>query len=204
MQIIQNLLHVDQFVAQLIAENHHSIYLVLFLIIFAETGVVVLPFLPGDSLLFTVGAFAAVESSKLDITGLFFLLCGAAFLGNWLNYTFGKLFGNFIKTKLNKRHICYLKDAQNFYHKYGTRAILLGRFIPIARTFVPFVAGIANMHQIKFIIINLISAILWVGTILFAGYFLSSFAWVQANFSLLLYGIILISLIPILLPKLQK
>lgn len=199
--ILHLLLHIDNYLFKLIAEFGYWTYGILFVVIFCETGLVVTPFLPGDSLLFAAGSIAANPLASLNIIYLFLLLTLASIMGNHLNYLIGKIIGPRVFTKtnsylLNKK---YLVQAHQFYEKHGGKTILLARYIPIVRTFVPFVAGAANMSSYEFSFYNVLSALLWIGSLLSGGYFLGSFSWVKENFSLVLYSIIGFSLLlPIL------
>lgn len=191
-------LTIDQHLLAFVSSYGAWAYGVLFLIIFCETGLIVTPFLPGDSLLFVAGNIAAQPNHVIEITGLFILLVLASWLGNQLNYQVGYLIGpRVFKFKdsrwLNQR---YLQEAHQFYEKNGKMTLILARFIPIIRTFVPFVAGVAAMNKWVFTLYNFLSAVLWIGLMLFAGYYLGRFHFVQAHFAYLIYGIIVISLMP--------
>jgi membrane-associated protein len=173
---------------------------VIFAIIFAETGLVVTPFLPGDSLLFAVGAVAANTNSPIDLTLMAFLLIAAAVAGDALNYWIGLLVGPKIFSSektwlLNKKH---LLEAQRFYEKHGGKTIILARFIPIVRTFAPFVAGIGRMKYRWFAIYNVIGGAVWVLLFLVAGWWFGSREKVQRNFRLVILGIIFVSILPML------
>jgi membrane-associated protein len=170
--------------------------LILFLIIFAETGLVVMPFLPGDSLLFAAGALAGISTLNPHI--LVFSLMIAAILGNTVNYTIGYWLGPkvFHLPKSRWFNPAYLQKTHSFYERFGGRAIILARFIPIMRTFIPFVAGIARMHWARFQLFNFIGSIAWVGIIIYLGYFFGNTPVMQENFSLIVIVIIVISLIP--------
>ena len=178
------------------------IYGLLFLIVFCETGLVVLPLLPGDSLLFTAGVLAGNASNNLDVFLIIVLLIFAALLGDNTNYFIGKflakkgegakLFGLFTIKKE------YIDKTHDFYEKHGTVAIIIARFVPIVRTFAPFVAGIGSMKYSKYITYCVIGAILWVSSITLAGYFLGSNPWVQKNFEKVVFGIILVSVLPVI------
>ena len=172
---------------------------VLFVIIFCETGLVVTPFLPGDSLLFALGTRAADVRSPLDFWSLCILLVVAGVLGDAVNYAFGyyvgpKVFSREDSRFFNKSH---LLRTQSFYEKYGGKTIILARFVPIVRTFAPFVAGIGNMRYLQFSCFNVIGAVLWVLLCLSAGYWFGELPWVKNNFSLVILGIIFVSLLPI-------
>lgn len=196
--ILQYILSIDIYLFAFVAKYGVWTYVALFMIIFCETGLVITPFLPGDSLLFAAGSIAANNNQPLSIQLLFFLLTFASILGNKLNYFIGRTIGPRIFTSkrtwlLNRQH---LEEAHVFYEKHGGRTIILARYIPIIRTFAPFVAGVAYMSIRRFTIYNIFSAILWIGSLLGAGYFLGRLPFVQENFSIVVYGIIAITLIP--------
>lgn len=202
MQSIQHLLnyilHIDTYLLTFISTYGIWTYFALFAIIFCETGFVVTPFLPGDSLLFAAGSIAAQPTIPLNILPLFFLLVIASIIGNHLNYFIGRAIGPRVFSAkhswvLNKKH---LEETHHFYEKHGGKTIVLARFIPIIRTFAPFVAGVGYMSIYQFSLYNIASAILWIGSLLGCGYFLGSFPLVKENFSLVIYAIIIISLIP--------
>lgn len=172
------------------------VYLILFLIVFCETGLVVTPFLPGDSLLFAVGAFASRGS--LDLITVILLLIIAAILGDTVNYTIGNLAGEKILARekipfLNKKH---LEKAHRFYEVYGGKTIIIARFIPIVRTFAPFVAGIGKMTYSKFIIYNIVGGIAWILIFSIGGYLFGNLPFIQRNFKLVIIGIIIVSILP--------
>lgn len=198
--ILQALLHIDAVLIDLVARYGVWTYALLFAVIFAETGFVVTPFLPGDSLLFTAGSLAAIPGATLKVQLLFVSLTIAAILGNKLNYLIGRFLGPrvfaFKKTWLfNPSH---LQEAHAFYVKHGRKTIVIARFLPIIRTFAPFVAGIGNMNLKIFSLYNALSGLAWVGSLLYAGYYFGQLPVVQANFTLVIYGIILVSLLPAL------
>ncbi len=173
-------------------------YAVLFLVIFAETGLVVTPFLPGDSLLFAVGALVAHPGFGLSMPVLLLLLIAAAVLGDAVNYAVGLRLGPAVFRSekswlLNKKH---LWRAQNFYEKYGSKTIILARFVPIVRTFAPFVAGIGKMTYRKFFLYNVVGGIAWVASCLYAGFFFGELPWVKEHFELVVLGIIFVSVLP--------
>lgn len=190
-------LHLDKTLGSVLDQYGAFTYAILFVIIFCETGLVVTPFLPGDSLLFAAGAFAAGE--RLNILWLFPGLVFAAVLGDAVNYAIGKRVGPkvFDEQKIGRFHIkkAYLEKTQSFYAKYGKKTIILSRFLPIVRTFAPFVAGVGQMPYRSFFLYNVIGGVLWVTLFLFGGYFFGSIAWVQEHFSLAVLAIIVLSVI---------
>jgi len=195
--LIDFILHIDVHLGQIISTYGTATYIILFGIIFMETGLVFTPFLPGDSLLFAAGAFAALGS--LNIWFLFGLLVVAAILGDTVNYWIGFFFGKKIvahpKIPIDEKHI---KETQKFFDKHGGVTIILARFMPFIRTFAPFVAGVGRMSYGKFFSYNVIGGLLWVSIATFAGYFFGNFKFVKENFSVVIIGVILISLVPII------
>lgn len=195
--LIDLFLHLDVHLDDFVQQHGRWVYGVLFSIIFAETGLVVTPFLPGDSLLFAAGAIAA--RGKLDVVGLFFLLAGAAILGNTVNYSVGHFIGPRVFRSdethplLNRQH---LDRAHAFFEKYGGMAVVLTRFVPIIRTFVPFVAGAGAMRYSAFALYNVLGGALWVAICLGAGYAFGNVPIVKNNFSLVALGIVAVSMIP--------
>ncbi len=190
------LLHIDKHLFELVAQYGTLTYAILFVIVFCETGLVVTPFLPGDSLLFAAGTLAG--AGKLDLFLVMGALLGAAVLGDFVNYHVGRFLGPPVFERnyrpLNKKH---LLKAQEFYERHGGKAIILARFVPIVRTFAPFVAGVASMHPARFFFFNITGAVLWVCLLTPAGYALGNVPFVQNNFSLLVYAIIAVSCLPI-------
>ena len=207
--IIDVFLHLDTHLTEFVAAYGRWVYALLFLIIFAETGLVVTPILPGDSLLFAAGALAATGS--LDIRLLLILLILAAILGDAVNYAVGKAVGPRIfrsidrtswwQRLLNREH---LARAHEFFEKYGGKAIILGRFVPIVRTFVPFVAGAGTMTYPTFALFNVTGAVIWVGICTLGGYAFGNVPVVRDNFSLVAIGIVLVSMIPIAIEYLKR
>ena len=196
-------LHLDQHLAEVIQQYGRTTYLLLFLIVFLETGLVVTPILPGDSLLFAAGAFAAL--GHLSLWPLFFLLCVAAILGDTVNYAIGARIGpkvfHYPKSRFfNPEH---LKKTHAFYEKYGGKTIIIARFVPIVRTFAPFVAGVGQMSYRQFIGYNVIGGVLWVSICVFAGYFFGNLPFVKKNFSVVVIVIVLISLLPAVIEYLR-
>lgn len=192
------LLHLDTYLVSFVAEYGSWTYLVVTAIIFCETGLIVTPFLPGDSLLFALGTLAAQPTEPLNAVGLFVLLASAAFLGNQVNYGVGRMIGPRLFAHEHLRFINKqnLLKAHAFYEKHGGKTIVFARFMPIIRTFVPFVAGLSAMEWHKFMLYNGASALLWVGSLVGFGYFFGSLPFIKDHFSLVVYGIVIVSLIP--------
>ena len=193
---IDFILHIDHHLTQIINSVGGWTYVILFVVIFIETGLVFTPFLPGDSLLFAAGALAALPDSILHVHWMYVLLAAAAVLGDtanyWIGHNFGrKLFGNrFLKME-------HLERTQNFYEKYGGKTIFLARFIPIIRTFAPFVAGVGRMRYGYFISYNIFGGLIWPAICIFAGYFFANVPFVRDHFSIVILAIIFISVIPV-------
>jgi membrane-associated protein len=198
--LIEWILHVDRHLRELMeAIGPGWLYLVLAVIVFCETGLVVTPFLPGDSLLFAVGALCAIEGSPLSLWVMLPLLCFAAIAGDAINYWIGnylgpRVFRSETSRWFNKNH---LLRAQAFYDRYGSKAIVLARFMPIVRTFAPFVAGIGRMNFLRFWFYNIVGGVVWVTLFLVAGYWMGTWEIVQKNFFLVTIGIIFVSLLPV-------
>ncbi len=195
-QVVDFVLHLDAHLSGLIQQYGFWTYIILFFVIFGETGLVVTPFLPGDSLIFAAGTFAA--RGDLNILGLFLILAAAAVLGDTVNYWIGKIIGPKVFQKENSRIFkkAYLERTHNFYEKYGAETIIIARFVPIVRTFAPFVAGIGRMSYGKFLSYNVVGGVGWVALFTFGGYFFGNISFVRRNFSLVIMAIILISLAP--------
>lgn len=194
-KIIDMILHIDVYLTDIIQKFGTQTYILLFIILFCETGLVITPFLPGDSLLFAIGALSS--QGALNIYVLFLVLSIAVIIGDSLNYKIGQFLGKRAfkeDSKLFKKE--YLIKTEKFYEKHGNKTIVLARFIPIIRTFAPFVAGIGNMNYKKFLAYNIFGGIIWVGLLLFAGYFFGNITYVKENFSLVILAIIFISLLP--------
>ncbi len=194
--LIDIVLHLDKYLAVLVQQYGVWIYAILFAIIFSETGFVVTPFLPGDSLLFVAGALAAVGGMNIGV--LLGLLVVAAAAGNMLNYHIGRYIGPRVfkwedSLFFNK---AALQKTEAFYEKHGGKTLVISRFLPLFRTFAPFVAGVGQMNYLRFCIYNLIGAGLWVVSLLLVGYFFGNLAWVKQNLSLVIVGIIAVSLLP--------
>ena len=195
-------LHLDQHLNRIVTDYGVWTHLILFAIVFAETGLVVTPFLPGDSLLFAAGALAALGS--LDLWLLVVLLIGAAILGDTVNYWVGAWIGpRAFSGNVRFLRKDYLERTHAFYEKHGGKTIILARFVPIIRTFTPFVAGVGAMSYAKFITYNVVGAVLWVGLFVPMGYFFGNMPTVKENFSLVILAIIAISILPIALEAIR-
>lgn len=192
------ILHIDEHLHEFIVQYDTLVYVLLFLIVFVETGLVIMPFLPGDSLLFAVGMFAAQGSLNLAISIVLLLI--AAFLGDTVNYFVGKYFGKAaLKLKLFGRNLVkqeHLDKTHVFYETYGSKTIIIARFVPFVRTFAPFVAGVGSMSYRTFLTYNIVGALLWVFGLTLAGYFLGEVPWIKNNFEKVIFAIIFISLLP--------
>lgn len=196
-QLIDFFLHLDQYLAEIIQNFGVWTYLILFAVIFAETGFVITPFLPGDSLLFAAGTLAALPGSPLNVILLWFVLFAAAVLGDTVNYWIGNKIGPRVfeqDYRFLKRE--YLEQTQAFYEKHGGKTIVLARFVPIVRTFAPFVAGVGTMNYTRFLTFNVFGAFIWTALFVFLGYFFGNIPFVQANFELAIIAIIFISVLP--------
>jgi membrane-associated protein len=196
-QFIDLVLHLDQHLAWLVSQYGVWTYSILFLIIFCETGLVVTPFLPGDSLLFALGALSATPDSLNPIL-LCVLLMAAAIIGDNLNYWVGRTVGPrvFTKEKSLLFNKSYLMRTEHFYDKYGAKAVIIARFVPIVRTFAPFVAGIGRMRYPKFLAYSVAGGILWIWGLIWAGYFFGNIPFVKKNFGAVIIAIIIISILP--------
>ena len=208
MELISNcvdfVLHLDKHLGYVLESYGVWCYLLFFIIIFAETGLVVTPFLPGDSLLFALGTLAALDS--INVVWLFVILSAAAILGDSANYAIGKYFGAMILKRegawfLKKEHI---DRTHRFYEKYGAKTIVLARFVPIVRTFAPFIAGVGKMTYMKFFSYNVIGGLLWVTLFVFGGYFFGNIPVIKRNFSLVIFAIIIISIMPAVIEVLKE
>ena len=190
------MLHLDVHLAELIQNYGTWTYVILFLVIFAETGLVVTPFLPGDSLLFALGALCA--TGALHLESILILLCIAAVLGDTVNYSIGNFLGpkvfHFQDSRFFKKE--HLEKTHQFYEKHGGKTIIFARFLPIFRTFAPFVAGIGSMTYSKFIVYNVVGGVIWVAGFTLLGFFFGNLPVVKSNFSLVIFGIIIVSAIP--------
>jgi membrane-associated protein len=202
--LIDFVLHLDKHLNLVIESFGVWCYLLFFVIIFAETGLVVTPFLPGDSLLFALGTFAATGS--LRVAWLFVVLSAAAVLGDSANYAIGKYFGLMILKRqgawfLKKEHI---EHTHRFYEKYGAKTIVLARFVPIVRTFAPFIAGVGKMTYLRFFSYNVVGGILWVSLFLFGGFFFGNIPVIKRNFTLTIFAIIIISILPAVIEVIKE
>ncbi|OIV45797.1 hypothetical protein BK025_16950 [Sodalis sp. TME1] len=196
--IIDFILHIDVHLAELVAQYGVWVYAFLFLILFCETGLVVTPFLPGDSLLFVAGALAALPSNGLDIHVMVLLMVLAAIAGDAVNYTIGRLFGEELFSRPDSKIFrrSYLEKTHQFYARHGGKTIILARFVPIVRTFAPFVAGMGHMRYRHFALYNVAGGLLWVLLFSYAGYFFGNMPMVQQNLKWLIVAIILLSVLP--------
>lgn len=196
--IIDFVLHIDVHLAELIRDYGVWVYAILFLIIFCETGLVVTPFLPGDSLLFVAGALASIGENHINVHLMVLLLIFAAVLGDACNYMIGKFFGEKLFSNPDSKVFkqSYLQKTHKFYEKHGGKTIILARFVPIVRTFAPFVAGMGNMTYRHFFSYNVIGGVVWVALFMYAGYFFGELEFVKKNLSILIFVIIFISILP--------
>lgn len=193
---IDIVLHLDQHLSVIIQNYGAWVYLILFLIIFCETGLVVTPFLPGDSLLFVAGTLAA--TGGMEIQTLFPLLVAAAFLGDNTNYWIGRFVGPKVFSKQQSRFLNreYLEKTHAFYEKHGGKTIIFARFLPIVRTFAPFVAGIGRMHYVHFVLFSFFGSIFWISFFVLIGYYFGNIPIVKQNLTLVMLGIIFVSILP--------
>jgi len=196
-QFIDFVLHIDKHLLEIVTNYHTWTYLILCLIIFCETGLVVTPFLPGDSLLFATGAIAAMDGSPINIGLIIILLFASAFIGDNTNYFIGKFFGQKVYDKnyrLIKRE--YITKTEGFYEKHGGKTLIIARFMPIIRTFAPFVAGVGKMEYMRFLKFCIVGNLLWINLFALAGYFFGNITFVKNNFSLVILIIIILSVLP--------
>jgi len=203
MYFVDFILHLDVHLVEIFHQYGTLTYAILFLIVFCETGLVVTPFLPGDSLLFAAGALAA--GSALQIRILLVVLFIAPLLGDQVNYWLGRILGGKLPFSEDARFLKkqYLDKTHSYYEKYGGKTVIIARFVPIVRTFAPFVAGIGKMHYLKFISFSIAGALLWVGSFLLGGYYFGNIPVIKKNFTLTVMAIILISLLPGLIEYLR-
>lgn len=199
LQVADYFLHVGDYLGVIIDAFGPLTYVILFIIIFAETGLVVTPFLPGDSLIFIVGAFSGI--GFLNVFASYVVLLSAAILGDTVNYWLGNKLGPKVFSKENSRvfNRAYLEKTREFYDKYGAKTIIIARFVPIVRTFAPFVAGIGKMNYSTFLKYNVVGAFMWVTSLILAGYFLGNNSFVKKNLEIAIFAIIGLSLLPMVI-----
>ncbi len=197
MNLLDIVPHLDTHLLKLVAEYGLWVYGILFAIIFSETGFVVTPVLPGDSLLFVAGAIAA--SGQLNVHVLFVSLAAAAILGNMVNYGIGRWLGKNFFTDRGSRWLTprHLEKAHAFYERHGGKAVVISRFLPIVRTYVPFVAGMAAMRAREYLAYNVAGGVLWVGALTYAGFFFGNVPWIRGNLTAIIVGIVVVSLLPL-------
>ncbi|MFC2102036.1 DedA family protein [Bacteroidota bacterium] len=203
--LVDFILHIDKHLLQIVTDYQTWTYLILFAIIFMETGLVVTPFLPGDSLLFAAGTIAAMDGNPLSVWIIVPLLISAAFLGDNTNYFIGKTLGHKVyekNYKLIKRE--YLDQTHKFYEKHGRITIIIARFMPIIRTFAPFVAGVGTMHYIRFVSFSIIGNVIWVTLFTLAGSFFGNIPLIKNNFTIAILGIIFVSILPMIVAGVRK
>ncbi len=203
---IELILHLDKHLNDIIQNWGVWCYLIFFVVIFCETGLVVTPFLPGDSLLFALGALSVPPDNALNIGWLFIILSAAAVLGDSANYAIGKYLGEMIlrhqgKWFLKKEHI---DRTHQFYEKYGAKTIVLARFVPIVRTFAPFIAGVGEMTYLKFFSYNVVGGVLWITLFLLGGYFFGNIPVIKRNFTIVIFAIIIISIMPAVIEVIRQ
>ena len=194
--LLYSLLALDQTITALAGQYGPWLYAVLFVVVFAETGLVIFPFLPGDSLLFIAGT--VVAAARLDVHILVLTLIAAAVLGDSVNYAIGRYIGPKVFDRDDSRWFRqdHLRRTQAFYDRYGGVTIIIGRFIPIIRTFAPFLAGVAGMTYARFLSFNIVGAVLWISLLVYAGYLFGNIPWVRQNLTLIVLGIVFVSLLP--------
>ncbi|MEK6918068.1 MAG: VTT domain-containing protein [Nanoarchaeota archaeon] len=198
--IIDVALHLDKYLGMILTTYGGFIYLILFLIVFFETGLVLTPFLPGDSLIFIAGIFAG--GGLLNVFLLFVIFCSAAIIGDTVNYWLGGYFGKkFFAKHINPK---YVEKTEHFYQEYGAKTIVIARFIPVVRTIAPFLAGVSKMDYNKFILYNIMGAVSWVAIFLFGGYFLGSVPFVKDHLSIIVAVLIVITSLPPVIGYLRK
>ena len=196
--IIDFIMHIDQHMIEIVRDYHSWTYAILFIIIFCETGLVVTPFLPGDSLIFVAGAIAAQPNMPLNVHLLVLILFVAAVVGDSCNYGIGHFFGKRLFSNPNSKIFkqSYLDKTHEFYKKYGGKTIILARFVPIVRTFAPFVAGMGKMYYTYFMMYNVTGGLLWVAAFAYAGFLFGNQPFIQNNLKLVIVAIIVISILP--------
>jgi membrane-associated protein len=202
--LVDFVLHLDKHLSYILESYGLWCYLLFFIVIFAETGLVVTPFLPGDSLLFALGTLAALDS--INVLWLFVILSIAAVGGDSANYAIGKYFGAVILKRegawfLKKEHI---DRTHRFYEKYGAKTIVLARFVPIVRTFAPFIAGVGKMSYMKFFSYNVVGGVMWIAAFIFGGYFFGNIPIIKRNFTFVIFAIIIISIMPAVIEVLKE
>lgn len=204
--LLDIVLHIDTFIDAQVTMWGLWMYVVLFLVIFCETGLVVTPFLPGDSLLFAAAAVAARPGNALDVWVLFVVMVAAAILGDTVNYWIGAKLGPALLRKPDSRIFKkeYLDKTHAFFERYGGKTIILGRFVPFVRTFAPFLAGVGEMHYGRFLEFNAVGGVAWVGIFISAGYFFGRIPAVAENLSLVLLGVVLVTLVPIVFESVRS
>ncbi len=197
-ELLDIVLRLDVHLLKMVQEYGVWIYAILFAIIFSETGFVVTPFLPGDSLLFVAGAIAA--SGAMNVHLLVVLLVAAAVLGNSVNYAIGRWLGRHFFTDRGSRWLnpAHLEKAHGFYEEHGGKAVVISRFLPIVRTYIPFVAGMAAMDARQYTAFNVAGGVLWVASLCYAGYFFGNIPWIRGNLTAIIIGIIVVSLLPLI------
>ena len=202
--LIYSLLALDQTVSHIAAQHGHWLYLILFLVIFAETGLVVFPFLPGDSILFIAGT--VVATADLSVHLLVIVLIAAAILGDTINYSVGHYIGPRVYDKADSRWFKqeHLRRTQAFYDRYGGVTIIIGRFVPIIRTFAPFLAGVAGMTYTRFLSYNVVGGVAWISSLVYSGYLFGNIPWVKNNLTLIVFLIVVISLLPAIMTFLRE
>jgi membrane-associated protein len=197
LDLVDIVLHLDVHLLEWVESYGVWIYAILFAIIFSETGFVVTPFLPGDSLLFVAGAIAATDAMNVHLLAV--LLATAAILGNTVNYAIGRWLGKTFFRDRGSRWLnpAHLDKAHAFYERHGGKAVVISRFLPIVRTYVPFVAGMAAMSAREYTAYNVAGGVLWVGSLLYAGYFFGNIPWIRGNLTAIIIGIVVVSLLPL-------
>lgn len=203
-ELIDLVLHFDAHLVRMVQEYGVWVYAILFAIIFSETGFVVTPFLPGDSLLFVAGAIAATGSMNVHLLAV--LLIAAAVLGNSVNYAIGRWLGQRFFTGQGSRWLnpAYLARANAFYERHGGKAVVISRFLPIVRTYVPFIAGMGAMNAKRYTAYNVAGGVLWVASLLYAGFFFGNIPWIRGNLTAIIVGIIVVSLLPLVFALLKS
>jgi membrane-associated protein len=202
--LVYSLFALDQTLGEVAAQHGHWLYLILFVIIFAETGLVVLPFLPGDSILFIAGT--VVATADLNVHLLVVCLIVAAVLGDTLNYSIGHYIGPRAFDRKDSRWFkqAHLRRTQQFYDQFGGITIIIGRFVPIVRTFAPFLAGVAGMTYPRFLSYNIVGAVTWIASLVYAGFLFGNIPWVKGNLTWIVVGIVVVSLIPAVITLFQE